>query len=62
SERFHLAEWDTTIERKLETLESIHKKLSDRASTARMETLEWIIILLIAVSIAAMFIPGTGGH
>ncbi len=62
SERFHLTEWDTTIERKLQTLESIHKKLADRASTARMETLEWIIILLIAVSIAAMFIPGTGGH
>lgn len=62
SERFHLTEWDTTIERKLHTLESIHSKLADRAASARMEMLEWIIILLIAVSIAAMFVPGTTSH
>ena len=50
-ERFHLAEWDASIGRKLQTLESIYQKVSDRAATRRMELLEWIIIVLIAVSI-----------
>jgi hypothetical protein len=49
--RFHLAEWDASIGRKLQTLESIYQKVSDRAATRRMELLEWIIIGLIAVSI-----------
>jgi len=51
SERFHLAEWDASILRKLQTLESIYQKISDEAATWRMELLEWIIIILIAVSI-----------
>lgn len=52
SQRFHLGEWDAAILRKLQTLESIYDKLSDQAATRRMEALEWIIIVLIAVSIA----------
>jgi hypothetical protein len=56
SRRFHLAEWDTSITRKLQTLESIYGKLADRAASFRMELLEWIIILLIAVSIALPFV------
>lgn len=55
--RFHLDEWDSSILRKLETLESIYEKISDQASTRRMELLEWVIILLIAFSIALEFIP-----
>jgi uncharacterized Rmd1/YagE family protein len=47
--------------RKLETLESIYGKMSDRTTTRRMEVLEWIIIVLIAVSIAVSFFP-MGGH
>jgi hypothetical protein len=50
--RFHLADWDASINRKLRTLDSIYQKLSDRQAHIRMEILEWIIILLIAVSIA----------
>jgi hypothetical protein len=50
--RFHLDEWDTSILRKLETLESIYEKISDQAANRRMEILEWVIILLIAGSIA----------
>lgn len=57
SERFHLAEWDASILRKLQTLESIYQKLSDFASTWRMELLEWIIIALIAVEIGLGFLP-----
>jgi hypothetical protein len=51
SDRFHLADWDVSILRKLETLESIYSKVGDLAATRRMEVLEWIIILLIAFEI-----------
>lgn len=60
SQRFHLEAWDASILRKLQTLESIYDKMSNRASTRRMEVLEWIIIVLIAVSIAVSFIPLSG--
>jgi hypothetical protein len=62
SERFHLAEWDGSILRKLETLESIYQKMSDFASTRRMEVLEWIIILLITFSIVLPFIAPSTAH
>jgi hypothetical protein len=52
SQRFHLEAWDASILRKLQTLESIYGKMSDRAGTRRMEVLEWIIIILIMLSIA----------
>lgn len=59
SDRLHLAEWDTAILRKLDTLEKIYAKVSDQQATWRMEVLEWIIILLIAVSIILPFVaPG----
>jgi hypothetical protein len=54
--RFHLDEWDSSILRKLQTLESIYEKISDQASNQRMELLEWVIIFLIAFSIALEFI------
>lgn len=54
--RFHLGEWDASISRKLDTLERIYQKVSDRAATRRMEVLEWIIIVLIAVSILLPFL------
>lgn len=62
SQRFHLAEWDASILRKLGTLESIYEKMSDRASSVRLEVLEWIIIILIAISIVLPFIPGLPKH
>jgi hypothetical protein len=61
SRRFHLAEWDASISRKLQTVESIYEKMTAQASTRRMELLEWIIIILIAVSILIPFFPGMGG-
>jgi uncharacterized Rmd1/YagE family protein len=36
--------------------------MSDQVAARRMEVLEWIIILLIAVSIAVSFLPGLAGH
>lgn len=59
SARFHLPEWDTSILRKINALESMYEKLNDQSSTFRMETLEWIIILLILVSILLPFVMGT---
>ena len=57
SERFHLAEWDASILRKIQTLESIYQKLADQAANRRTEVLEWIVIVLIAVEIAIPFLP-----
>jgi hypothetical protein len=55
AERFHLSEWDGSIIRKLETLDSIYGKIGDQVTSRRMEVLEWIIIVLIAVSIVLPF-------
>ncbi|GKS60097.1 hypothetical protein YTPLAS18_36240 [Nitrospira sp.] len=57
SQRFHLEEWDASIIRKLQTLDSIYGKMTDRASNLRMEMLEWIIVILIAISILISFVP-----
>jgi hypothetical protein len=58
SQRFRLAEWNAGILRKLETIESIYRKVQDRASGARAEALEWIIIALIAFEVFLSFWPG----
>ena len=57
SRRFHLDEWDASILRKLDTLESIYEKISDQANNRRMEILEWVIIILIAFSIGMDLVP-----
>jgi hypothetical protein len=58
AQRFRLAEWNAGILRKLETIESLYRKLQDRAGGARAEALEWIIIALIALEILFSFLPG----
>jgi hypothetical protein len=40
SDRFHLVEWDASILRKLQTLESIYEKMADTAANWRLEVLE----------------------
>lgn len=62
SDRMRLPEWNAGILRKLGSLESIYSKLSDEIARRRMELLEWIIILLILVSIVIPFLPWYGGH
>ena len=57
AQRFHLNEWNTGILRKLETLEDIYTQNHDRAEGLRMEVLEWIIIILIAMEIVIPFFP-----
>src|ERR1043166_2114121 len=51
AERLHLSDWGGTISRKLATVETIYQAMSDRASTRRMELLEWVVIILIATEI-----------
>ena len=45
------ARFNDAITSKLATVESIYQKLSDRAATIRMETLEWVVIILITLEI-----------
>lgn len=61
AEKLHLPDWDASVLRKLETAESIHDKIAGFQSAKRMEILEVIIVLLIAVSIVLPFLPGFGG-
>lgn len=49
--RYHLPSWDASIERKLRTLESIYEKMEHALSTARLEFIEWIVVILIAFEI-----------
>jgi len=62
SQRFYLEAWDASILRKLHTLDNIYGKMTESAASWRMELLEWIIIVLITVSIAVSFLPGFTGH
>ena len=62
SQRFHLEEWDASILRKLQSLESLYNKISDEAANWRLEMLEWIVILLIVVSIVLPFVFNVPWH
>ncbi len=56
AKRYHLTSWDKSIQRKLNTLESIYDKMESALSSARLEFLEWIVILLIAFEVVMPFI------
>ena len=62
SQRFHLEEWDASILRKLQILEGIYEKIADRAASRRLEILEWIVIVLITVSIILPFFANLPWH
>lgn len=55
--RLDVPSWQSSVQRKLDATESLYQKMSDAASTRRLETLEWVIILLIAISIVLPFLP-----
>ncbi|MBX3390344.1 MAG: hypothetical protein KF691_12920 [Phycisphaeraceae bacterium] len=57
TDRLHHPEWDSSVLRKLGVLESIYQKLNDQQATRRMELLEWIIIILIALSTVLSLSP-----
>jgi hypothetical protein len=56
SARFHLDEWQQSIRRKLETVGNVYDLLVEQAGGRRMEVLELIVILLIALEIVLAFV------
>ncbi|MFI5363374.1 MAG: hypothetical protein ACHQ49_15510 [Elusimicrobiota bacterium] len=54
--RYHLDAWDESILRKLRTLDSIYTKIEDAHSSARLEFLEWIVIVLIGLELVVPFL------
>jgi len=57
AEQLGLPEWEAGVRRKLEAGEALYAKMSDTAGTRRLEILEWVIIILIAISIVLPFTP-----
>jgi hypothetical protein len=54
--RFHLRDWQRSIERKLEAVEGVYQVIADQSNTFRMEFLEIVVILLIAVELVLAFL------
>ncbi len=57
SQRFHLNEWNSAILRKIEAIDSLYEKMHNRNASLRLEILEWIVIILIAMEIIIPFFP-----
>jgi hypothetical protein len=51
STRFHLVEWQQSIRRKLDTVGDVYDLLVQQSGGRRMETLEVIVVVLIAMEI-----------
>jgi hypothetical protein len=51
AQRFHLDEWATSIRHSLDVVEGVYQILSDQAAARRIEVMELIVIVLIAVEI-----------
>ncbi len=49
--RFHLEDWERSIQRKLEIAEGIYRVVSDQAAIYRTELLEIIVIVLIMLEV-----------
>ncbi|HEV2970818.1 MAG TPA: hypothetical protein VGY55_12680 [Pirellulales bacterium] len=49
--RFHLDDWERSIQRSLEVVESVYRVLADQAATYRTELLEVVVIVLIVFEI-----------
>jgi hypothetical protein len=58
SARFHLDEWERSIERSLTVVEGVYQIVSDESDTKRSETLEWIVIILIAFEVVMSMLHG----
>jgi hypothetical protein len=51
SRRFHLTDWQQSIQRSLDTVEGAHRVIAEQASANRIELLEAIVILLILIEV-----------
>lgn len=56
SERLSLPAWQSNVQRKLDAADGVYQRITDTAATRRLETLEVVIIVLIAISIVLPFI------
>lgn len=56
--RFHLTQWEHNIQEALEVVEGAYQVVSDQSAMVRMEVLEVIVIVLIALEI----VMAVGGH
>ncbi|MBI2363356.1 MAG: hypothetical protein HYV15_08260 [Elusimicrobia bacterium] len=54
-ERFHLQEWEASLERKLERLDGLYKRLQDDQNNRRMILLEVAIVVLFVIDIVGIF-------
>lgn len=54
--RFHLPDWEKSIQRKLDVIHDIYQAISDQAANFRAEFMELIIILLILIEVIMGFI------
>ncbi len=54
--RFHLKDWERSIERSLTVVQDVYRVVSDQAANYRAEFLELIIILLILFEIVMAFV------
>lgn len=52
-----LPSWQASVQRKPGATERLHQKMSDASMTRRMETIEWVFVILIAPLIVQPFIP-----
>jgi len=57
AQRLDLPAWQTSVQRKLDAADNLYEKMEGTTSVRRLETLEWVIIILIALSIVLMFFP-----
>ena len=60
STRFHLRDWQQSIRRKLETVGDVYDLLVQQAGGQRMEVLEIIVVVLIALEIVLAPDPALG--
>lgn len=55
SEQFYMPTWDASISRKLDIIGNLYEILNDRVQSSQGQTLELVIILLIAIEILLSF-------
>ena len=53
---------NTIADKQKNALDNLYEKMAGQTGNRRMEILEWIIIILIAISILLPFIPGFPGY
>jgi hypothetical protein len=56
AERFHLGQWEQSIRRSLDVVEGTYQVMSDQSGSFRVEMLEIIVIVLIAIELVMAFL------